>query len=485
MKCIIELQDFKNMKLIGVDPTTRRKCVERLKYKIPNARFIPAVQIGRWDGTVSLCSIGGNTYINLLPEIYEVLIKNGYEDIILKDNRIGTSFQHEKIDNTIFKDHCWQGGKFDGEPVTMMDHQVNAVNALTDHDSATIVASTSSGKTLICAALCKLTEEHGRTVTIVPNRDLVDQTYETYKMVGLDAGRIYHGTRELTNQHTITTWQSLHSIKKKSKEQLTQEEIDSVVYNVKMVIQDETHLAAANVIFEINSKIFKDVPKSYGMTGTIPKEEHLRESIRANFGDVVYTIPASELQEKGILARCEIQLHQIIYDKMYNEYHDEKKAINSDKRIIDMLTNDVLELIKSENKSNTLILVENIETGKLLEQNIPDSIFLSGSDKSKKRKEEYDSISEANDKVIIATYGIASTGISINRLFNLILFNPGKSFTRVIQSVGRGLRIAKDKDFVAIRDYSFSTKYSKRHLSERKKYYKESQYPFTITKRSI
>jgi superfamily II DNA or RNA helicase len=252
-----------------------------------------------------------------------------------------------------------------------------------------------------------------------------------------------------------------------------------------MVIQDETHLAAANVLFEINSKLLKDVPKSYGMTGTIPKEEHLRESIRANFGEVVYTIPASELQEKGILAKCDIQIHQVIYDKMYNEYHDEKKAVNSDKRIIDMISNDVLELTSGDDKSNTLILVENIDTGKLLQQAIPNSIFLSGTDKSKKRKEEYDTISDENDKVLIATYGIASTGISINRLFNLILFNPGKSFTRVIQSVGRGLRVAKDKDYVAIRDYSFSTKYSKRHLTERKKYYKESKYPFTIIKRSI
>ena len=205
MKCIIELQDFKNMKLIGVDPTTRRKCVERLKFKIPNARFIPAVKLGRWDGTVSLCSIGGNTYINLLPDVYEILTENGYDDITIRDNRIGETFLHEKINNSLFVDYRWEGGKFDGEPVIMMDHQVNAVNALTDHDSATIVASTSSGKTLICAALCKLTEEHGRTITIVPNRDLVDQTYETYKLVGLDAGRIYGGLHKITHQHTITT----------------------------------------------------------------------------------------------------------------------------------------------------------------------------------------------------------------------------------------------------------------------------------------
>jgi len=482
-ECVIELQDHKNMRLIGVDPTTRRKCVNKLKFKIPQARYIPAVRLGRWDGTVSLCSIGGNTYINLLPDIYEILVNNDY-NVTIKDSRIQNNFEIDSIDENIFSNFKWPDGKFADENIVMMDHQVNAVNELIKNDSATIVASTSSGKTLICAALCKQVEHHGRTVTIVPNRDLVDQTYETYKMVGLDAGRIYSGIRELTNEHIITTWQSLNSIKKKSKEQLTEEELAQVIYNVKMVIQDETHLAAANVLFEINSKIFRDVPKSYGMTGTIPKDIHLRESIRANFGEVVYTIPAIELQDKGILAKCDIQLHQVIYDKMYSEYTEEKKALSNDSRIIEMISNDIIELT-GKDKSNTLVLVENIDTGELLQQSIPNSIFLYGSINSKKRKEEYKSIADEDDKVIIATYGIASTGISINRLFNLILYNPGKSFTRVIQSIGRGLRIAEDKDFVAIRDYSFTTKYSKKHLTERKKYYKESSYPFTIVKRSI
>jgi type I site-specific restriction endonuclease len=110
---------------------------------------------------------------------------------------------------------------------------------------------------------------------------------------------------------------------------------------------------------------------------------------------------------------------------------------------------------------------------------------LYGNVKSKDRIKEYKEVNNEDNKVIIATYGIASTGISINRLFNLVLVNAGKSFTRTIQSIGRGLRIAKDKDFVNIFDYAMNTKYSTRHLSERKTYYKESEYPFEIIKRKI
>ena len=71
---------------------------------------------------------------------------------------------------------------------------------------------------------------------------------------------------------------------------------------------------------------------------------------------------------------------------------------------------------------------------------------------------------------------------NIPRIFNLVLIEPGKSFVRVIQSIGRGIRKAEDKDFVQIWDITSTCKYAKRHLTERKKYYREAQYPFTITK---
>ena len=97
-------------------------------------------------------------------------------------------------------------------------------------------------------------------------------------------------------------------------------------------------------------------------------------------------------------------------------------------------------------------------------------------------KEEYDEVSEANNKVIIATYGVAAVGINIPRIFNLVLLEPGKSFVRVIQSIGRGIRKAEDKDSVEIWDITSTAKFSKKHLTERKKFYKEANYPFTIEK---
>jgi superfamily II DNA or RNA helicase len=86
------------------------------------------------------------------------------------------------------------------------------------------------------------------------------------------------------------------------------------------------------------------------------------------------------------------------------------------------------------------------------------------------------------DKIIVATYGVAAVGINIPRIFNLVMLEPGKSFTRVIQSIGRGIRKAEDKDHVEIWDVTSTCKFSKRHLTKRKAFYREANSPFSAEK---
>lgn len=137
------------------------------------------------------------------------------------------------------------------------------------------------------------------------------------------------------------------------------------------------------------------------------------------------------------------------------------------------------------NSGNTLILVDRIKTGHLLEDLIVGGTFIQGKTKMEDRQEEYDEVATEQNKVLIATYGVAAVGINLPRIFNLVLVEPGKSFVRVIQSIGRGIRRAKDKDHVQIWDITSSCKFSKRHLTERKKFYKEAKYPYTIEKVNI
>jgi superfamily II DNA or RNA helicase len=141
-------------------------------------------------------------------------------------------------------------------------------------------------------------------------------------------------------------------------------------------------------------------------------------------------------------------------------------------------------LIQQVNETgNTLVLVDRISAGNALVERLGDrAVFVNGATKATERQEHYDEVAEASDKIIVATYGVAAVGINIPRIFNLVLIEPGKSFVRVIQSIGRGIRKAEDKDHVQIWDITSTCRFAKRHLTKRKAYYKDAQYPFTQEK---
>jgi superfamily II DNA or RNA helicase len=201
-------------------------------------------------------------------------------------------------------------------------------------------------------------------------------------------------------------------------------------------------------------------------------------------GEVVSRVTAAELQDKGFLANCHVNIVQLQDHAEFKTYQQELAYLVGNDDRLDYLAK-LITKIASED--NTLILVDRISTGQVLQAYIAEHLgvevsFVSGSTKGTKRAEEYKSIASADGKVIIATYGVAAVGLNIPRIFNLVMLEPGKSFVRVIQSIGRGLRKAHDKDHVEIWDLTSSCKFSKRHLTQRKQFYAEAVYPFTIEK---
>jgi superfamily II DNA or RNA helicase len=131
---------------------------------------------------------------------------------------------------------------------------------------------------------------------------------------------------------------------------------------------------------------------------------------------------------------------------------------------------------------NTLILVDRIETGEFLTNILSNSVFINGQMKIKDRKIEFKDINVSTDKNMVATFGTLSTGVNLPKIHNLVLVEAGKSFVRTIQSAGRLLRRAEGKDFANIYDVCSNLKYSKTHLTKRKSFFKEADYPFTMSK---
>jgi superfamily II DNA or RNA helicase len=481
--CKLIIKDEVNIKLEGLPIEMRRKLVNKFKFVDPTARYRPAYQLGRWDGSVTLFGMGGNGYVNQLPVILPLLEENNYDIEEVLDLRNPLKLNFTSVTNTFWADQgkVWgPGHRFQGQPIMLRDDQVEVINKFISNPQSLQEVATGAGKTIMTATLAQLCEPHGRTMVIVPNKDLVTQTEEDFINVGLDVGVYYGDKKDLNKTHTICTWQSLNILDKKSKN--SEHEIVTLAEfldGVQCVIVDEVHMAKATVLKNLLTQNFCNAAIRWGLTGTVPKEDYESEIIFASIGPVVGGVKAHELQEMGILSNLHVNILQLVDLPVFKSYADELKYLVTNKERVTFIASLIKNIAAS---GNTLILVNRIDTGKLITELIEDSVFISGEVKGDKRKEEYKEHAVSDEKITVATYGVAAVGINIPRIFNLVLLESGKSFTRVIQSIGRGIRKAEDKDFVQVWDITSTCKYAKKHLGERKRFYKEAKYPFTLEK---
>ena len=480
--CKLVILDEVNIKFEGLDPKTRRKIVTELKYDLPYARHMPAYKLGRWDGTKPFFGIGGNGYLAHLDRILPIVESAGYS-IDFEDRRAVHDLKFDQVTENYWADRgkVWpEGHEQAGQPIILRDYQYDVVNKFLETPQSLQEISTGAGKTITTATLSHLCEPYGRTIVIVPSKGLVEQTEEDYIAVGLDVGVYFGDRKDLGKTHTVCTWQSLNVLDKKkaTEEALTLAEFTE---GVVAVIVDEVHSAKADVLVKLLTQNLKNCVIRWGLTGTIPKEKWEFQSLLVGLGPVTNKVSAKELQDKDVLAQLNINILQTVNIEEFRAFQDEYAFLVTDPTRLAWMAAKIKEMA---NEGNTLVLINRIKTGKLLLELLEgeDVTFISGSVKVKDRKEEYNEIRTSHGKIIIATYGVAAVGLNIPRIFNVTLIEAGKSFTRVIQSIGRGIRKAKDKDHVEVYDITSTCKYAKRHLTERKRYYREAEYPFKITK---
>ncbi len=480
-QCTIQINDEVNIKIEGLDIDTRKALVKAFKYDIPYARYLPAVRLGRWDGKVSYFQLGGSTYTNLLPDIIPLLERFDY-DIELDDRReYSTTFEFDQVTEQSYANKLWpKAHPAEGQPILLRDYQVEIVNNFLSNPQCIQEVATGAGKTIMTAALSDAVSKYGRSIVIVPNKSLVTQTEKDYVNMALDVGVYFGDRKEYGRTHTICTWQSLNNLMKNTKNGIGDCTIQEFIEGVVCVIVDEVHMAKADALKTLLTGVMAQVPIRWGLTGTVPKELFESQALLVSLGPVISRLSASTLQDAGVLANCHVNIVQLVDHVEYADYQSELKYLLEESGRLDTMA----ALIQRVNETgNTLVLVDRTECGRQLVERLGEhAVFVSGATKTKVRQTEYDEIAVSDGKIIVATYGVAAVGINIPRIFNLVLIEPGKSFVRVIQSIGRGIRKAEDKDHVQIWDITSTCKFARRHLNKRKVFYKEASYPFSAEK---
>lgn len=328
--------------------------------------------------------------------------------------------------------------------------------------------------TIISASFTKIYGDLGlRVVTIVPTASLVLQSSLAFKSWGLDCGRLDKDSKELDKTHLVTTWQSLQNI-------------GLALKNYDVVIVDECQAAQASVLSELIQTYGCDSLVRIGLTGTMPEYKLDNLMVRVMLGDIRYEVPAHVLIDKQYLSTIDIKVHQLqetCAEDYFPDYTSEMNYLRSNEQRNLWVRNFVVELSQQPN-GNVLMLVTSKQFGKKFTKMFPNAHFVCGDDHVKDRAKIYDLFKKESNLIVITTVQVAGTGLSIDRVFNLVLMDLGKSFTRVIQAVGRGLRrnAKAGKIHCDIHDLSSNLKYSKRHQTKRTKHYKDHQYPYKVTK---
>lgn len=486
-KVIIKILDEVNCIIIGLIPDHIEWFVKQYAKFAPNYFFNPKFKLGSWDGKIKYFYKSGKTFTYLLPEIVPILKAFGYKIELIDLREFGVNVDF--IDKNHFA-HI--KNPENDEPFILRYYQVDGVNALIENGGGVILAATGSGKTFMDAALCDTYNKQGlKTLTIVPSQDLIVQTKNDFVSLKLDTGEYSGDLKDLNHQHIISTWQALQNN-------------PNIVKMFQVVVVDECHGAKSQVLKELLINHGKNIQYRFGLTGTLPKAETDAMTVHIAAGPVVYEIPAHQLQSEGYLANMHIDIYQLeenltneyqeflkhtdfegekpptyttFKNSYYPEWNQEKSHLNTYKPRLEWIK-EFIEVKKNAKKGNVFCLVDSIPFGKRLAKMIDDAVFVYGKDKKEARKQIYELFRDNNNLVVIANVQIASTGLNIKRIFNMMFIDIGKSFIRTIQTIGRGLRKAEDKDFVNVSDICSDLKYGKRHLTDRTKYYREACYPY-------
>lgn len=379
--------------------------------------------------------------------------------------------------------------------IELRPYQRVAVDKAKKMQRGILKMATGAGKTASSAALIVELNAYP-FIFYVPSLDLLHQTKEEFerfiKFNGEDAkiGMVGGGECDIQDITVMTQQTAMRALGKgfvKSDEDSKKEkdsenvknkynDIKNLIMSAKGMIADEVQFWAAESCQMISDSAENCFYK-YGCSGTPYRDLGDDILIEACFGRVIEDINASKLINLDFLVRPDIYMVPVknkygtlkshTYQEVYKEAIVENNLRNG---YISKITQSMVQQDKM-----TLILVRQINHGKILEELIPGSCFISGTSSKKKRKDHIQAMKNHEAPVTIST-SIFDQGVDVKPLQVLIQAGSGKSPTRALQRIGRIIRPyeypdgTKKTEAIAI-DFMDHCRYMLGHSKKRLKIY--------------
>lgn len=414
-----------------------------------------------------LCDLG------LFWEIKKYLIANQITDNVSYTEKFKEAINCGSS-KPIFKDFT----------LKLRDYQEEVIEKAIKNGWGTCVLGTGAGKTLTTAALIENYYKNSpnpdtfKCIMIVPDLGLVQQTYDEF----LSSGVTFKLTRwtgnnkpDNTSNVVICNIQIL----------LSQFKNNEWVKYVDLLVVDECHkVKSSNEISKIISAI--KTGNRYGFTGTLPEDNLDKWFIIGKLGPVLYEKSSHDLRLESYLTNVEVKILNLNYKESLipnitdSEYRNELNFIYTHEK-----RNKFIGQLSNKLNNNTLILVNHIIHGENLLEIVKNTctykqVFFIRGDVEIEEREKIKKLMEDSDNVIcIAISAIFSTGVNIKNLHNILFVSGGKSFIRTVQSIGRGLRLHKNKSKLIIIDLCDNLKYGNQHSEKRKQIYNAEKIAYT------
>lgn len=446
-------------------------------FNVPGARFSPAFRNRVWDGKIRLFSKATHyLYLGLLPYVQRFAKERGYKLTLDLSEFSDINFNLKEAEEFISSLNL---------TLKPRDYQLDAFVHAIKKKRALLLSPTASGKSLIIYLVSKYYEsDPEKVLIIVPTTSLVHQMSSDFISYGCNENqihKIFSGQDKVTDcNYVITTWQSIY---KMPKPWFTQ---------FHCVIGDEAHLFKAKSLTSIMTKLI-ECPYKYGFTGTLDGTQTHKLVLEGLFGKVEKITTTAELIEQKHLSNFRIKAIALNYNDEIKkqlkgiDYQSEVDYINSYEPRNKFISNLISTL-----EGNTLLLFKIIDHGKKLFDLINKTIdnrkvyYVDGSVDGMLREDIREDIEKQKDGIIVASLGTFSTGVNIRNLHNIVFASPSKSRIKTLQSIGRGLRLGKNKTVATlydlVDDISWKSKknYTLLHFIERVKMYDDEKFDYKI-----
>ena len=460
---------------ITCEASVAQELCDFFTFTVPGHTFMPAYRMKIWDGKIRLFNIHNRLlYSGLLEYVFIFAEKRNYE---VKPD--GDWWKPRKIEkNEEFLNNL----KLPFEP---RDYQLDGFHHALSYKKTLLVSPTASGKSLIIYLIVRALNV--KTLIIVPTTSLVSQLYSDFQEYGWDSAKychqVYAGQDKVSDKLVvISTWQSIYKLGKKTFEPY------------KLVIGDEAHGFKSKSLTTLMTKCV-NAEYRIGTTGTLDGTQTHKLVLEGLFGKVYKVTTTKKLMDRKELSSLNVEVILLKYPDVVCEqfkqikYADEIEFLVGHEKRNKYIRNLVLSL-----KGNTLLLFRLVKKhGRILYDMIEEktdesrkTFFVFGGTETEVREQIRAIAEPERDAIIVASYGVFSTGINIRNLHNIVFSSPSKSRIRNLQSIGRGLRLSDTTDKTTLYDIADDLRwknrknYAYRHHEDRLKIYDEEKFPYKI-----